>query len=105
MLENHQRLAAFTLSRHLDVTNPQFVSRYQLISYGLSLLHGFPKSVADQKALALLNGMVQQQAAVLAFDYAFYLVGLLFVISLPLALLLRAPRHTRRAPEQIVHAE
>jgi len=98
LLENRQRFAAVHLGRHLSPFNAQFAWRYQAISQGLSQLHGFPTNVANQKALALLNGMVQQQAAVMAFDYAFYLVGVLFIVALPLVLLLHAPRHLRRAP-------
>ncbi len=43
-----------------------------------------------------------QQSAVIAFDYAFYIVGVLFIIALPLVLLLRVPAHTRQAPAEIV---
>jgi DHA2 family multidrug resistance protein len=44
-------------------------------------------------ALLHLNAMVQQNAAVIAYDYLFRLSAILFFISLPTLLLLRLPKH------------
>jgi DHA2 family multidrug resistance protein len=45
------------------------------------------------QALAQLNGMVAQNAAVISYDYLFRLTGLIFAVSIPLVLLLHPPSH------------
>ncbi len=91
MLEKHQRIVACSLGGNLNMFNPSFVSRYQAICAGL-VGRGVPATQAPRTAMKLLDGMVQQQAAVMAFDYTFYIVGLLFIIALPLIFLLRPRR-------------
>jgi DHA2 family multidrug resistance protein len=54
--------------------------------------HGASGYDAGQKALGALYGMVQRQAAMLAFVEAFWLMAVVFVLMLPLLLLLRHPR-------------
>ena len=44
---------------------------------------------ASQRALALLQGNIMRQAAVLAYNHVFLLVTVLFVVSVPLVFLLR----------------
>ncbi len=48
---------------------------------------------AAQRALAVLDGIVSQQAAVLAYNHVFELITLLFVISVPLVLFLKGVEH------------
>jgi DHA2 family multidrug resistance protein len=43
------------------------------------------------QALAQLNGMVAQNAAVISYDYLFRLTGLIFAVSIPLVFLLHPP--------------
>ncbi len=50
---------------------------------------------AAQRAYAAVAGMVQQQAAIVAFVHVFRLLGIIFLLLLPLVLLMRRPR---RAP-------
>jgi hypothetical protein len=56
---------------------------------------------ASKKALAAVYGMVQQQAAMLSFVEAFWIMGIIFLGMLPLLFLLRNARslhpHTRKA--------
>jgi len=68
------------------------VQRYQTISQALAM-RGVNPASAGQKTMALLNGLVQQQAAVMSFQYAFFLIGALFIVTLPLVLLLRSRKH------------
>ena len=49
---------------------------------------GADAGTAYHQAVALLNGTVYRQAAVLAYNHIYALVGLLFLISIPLVLLL-----------------
>ena len=54
--------------------------------------HGASGYDAGQRALFALYGMVQRQAAMLAFVEAFWLMAGVFLCMLPLILLLRHPR-------------
>jgi DHA2 family multidrug resistance protein len=56
---------------------------------------------ASRRALALLDGDVMRQAAVLAYNHVFVLVAILFSLSLPLVLLLRAAKATGEPMEII----
>ncbi len=98
MLEGQQKVVAARLVSHLDPFNPVFAQRYRAIAQGLAS-RGVSSAEAGQKAMALLNGMAQKQAAVMSFEYAFYVIGVVFMVSLPLVFLLRAPAHMGPAVE------
>jgi DHA2 family multidrug resistance protein len=89
LLENRQAFVAATLNENLNPYNPVFLERYTALANALPA-RGIEQSQAGQKALALLNGLMQNQAAVMAFERAFTIIGLLFVITLPLVFLLRS---------------
>jgi DHA2 family multidrug resistance protein len=91
LLEKRQLINAASLTNHLSMYNQAFVIRFQAITNGL-MGQGISRDLAQRKALAMLNGMVQQQAAVLAFDYVLYVVGALFILALPLIFFLRPRR-------------
>src|SRR5579884_54365 len=57
---------------------------------------GFDPVTAAHKAQGVLFGLVQQQAAVLAYLNTFRLLGLIFLLVIPLLLLLRKPAHQGR---------
>jgi MFS transporter, DHA2 family, multidrug resistance protein len=63
----------------------QFVAR----SSEMFFRGGSDHSTATRQGLALLYGMVQQQAALLSFVEAFRVMGLLFLAIVPLVLLMR----------------
>ncbi len=72
--------------------------------------HGADNYTASRQALGALYGMVQSQASMLAFVEAFWIMGLVFLLMLPLVLLLRYRKHGRPAaaappPEQKPIAE
>jgi DHA2 family multidrug resistance protein len=92
MLEKRQSDVAAMLGAHLNPYNPAFVERYGAIAQGL-IGRGVAPSEAGRKALALLNGLTQQQASVMAFDHAFTIIGVLFVITLPLVFLLKSKKY------------
>ncbi len=53
---------------------------------------GFDATVAYQQALALIDRMLNQQAAVMSFGEIFLVVGVLFIAALPLVMLLGKPK-------------
>jgi DHA2 family multidrug resistance protein len=98
MLERLQQANHAVLVRHLDPYNPAFVERLQSTLQGF-VAGGIDPGQARTMALRLLEGVVEQQALVLAFERVFFLIGLLFFACLPLVLLLKAaPRGPHAEP-------
>jgi DHA2 family multidrug resistance protein len=57
---------------------------------------GFDRVTAAQKASGLLYRMLQQQAALLSYADAFFLMGILILLNIPVVLLMRGAEHNRR---------
>ena len=76
------------LSEGAGMTNPQTVSFLQRVTAGM-MAAGADRYTAAKRALALLNGDVERQAAVLAYNHIFVLVTVLFLMGVPLVFLLR----------------
>jgi DHA2 family multidrug resistance protein len=76
------------LSEGAGMTNPQTVSFLQRATAGM-MAAGADRYTAAKRALALLNGDVERQAAVLAYNHIFVLVTVLFLMGVPLVFLLR----------------
>ncbi|MBT1073077.1 DHA2 family efflux MFS transporter permease subunit [Pelotalea chapellei] len=54
---------------------------------------GMSAAQADQAGLAMMYGMVRRQASTLAFNHIFWIVGIAFLVIIPLLLLLKRPSH------------
>ena len=63
-----------------------------MIHYGerLFLHNGSSQGVAHQQALALINGLVQSEVIVFSFDDAFWVLGIMAIVSVITALLLKS---------------
>jgi len=57
------------------------------------MAHGTNPVDAMKKSMGAMYGMVQQQAALMSFVEAFWVMGVIFLCMLPLVLLLRNTRH------------
>jgi MFS transporter, DHA2 family, multidrug resistance protein len=69
--------------------------------------HGADAVTATRKAIAAVYGMVQQQASMLAFVEAFWVMGVVFLLMLPFLPLLqysKAKRHSDDVPEPREHS-
>jgi len=55
--------------------------------------HGTDSHTAARKAVGALYGMVQQHAAMLSFVEAFWIMGVIFLVMMPLVLLMRRRKH------------
>jgi MFS transporter, DHA2 family, multidrug resistance protein len=55
------------------------------------IYRGADAATATRRAYAGLSGMVQRQAAMLSFNQVFWLMGMLFLLMLPLVFLMRRP--------------
>jgi len=56
---------------------------------------GFDIATATQKGEALLYQLLQQQASLLSYIDVFHLMGILFLVSIPLILFMRRTRRSR----------
>jgi len=83
--------ASANLVRYASVYNPTFMRWWQTYQAGF-IARGSDPATAHRQALAALQGIINQQSAVVAFDYAFGAIGLMFFVCLPLVLLLRRGR-------------
>ena len=61
---------------------------------------GYSASAAQAGALHVLNQAVQAQASVMAYNNAFILLGITFLIAMPAVLLLRKPRRGAAPPAE-----
>ncbi len=105
------------LARRSQVHQNQMISHIsafdhttQLTMRGMSAwfqMHGANSVSASQKALGAMYGMVQQQAMMLSFVEAFWVMGLIFLAMVPLVLLLRNPRklHPHTPKSRRIQAE
>ena len=88
------RRSQFHQSRLVAHLNPASASYRNMLA---QLQAGFMRQGADavdasHRALAALYGMVQQQAAVMSFVDAFWLLAVIFIVMAPLVLLMRRPK-------------
>jgi len=77
-----------TLGEHLSPYNPAFqmyVERFKAAMTGRAI-------VSDQSATLAMAGMVQRQASLLAFIDVFRLLGIIFIVCVPLVFLMRRPK-------------
>jgi DHA2 family multidrug resistance protein len=83
---NHARLAE-------HVTAFSDVSRERLAGIAHALIaRGVPPGLAENQAIAVLNGQVTRQAMMLSFERLFILFGWSLALALPLLLLMRKGR-------------
>ena len=88
MLDHKITTASANLVRYASPSNPTFVAWWNTIQAGLQA-RGSDAATAHRQALAVLHQLIGQQAAVVAFDYVFALVGAVFIVCLPVVLLIR----------------
>jgi DHA2 family multidrug resistance protein len=80
------------LSAHISNLNSAYASYYATLATRLTRQTGDPVG-AQGKALALVDSLVQRQAAILAYNDLAWLFGLMFLATLPLLFFLpRRPR-------------
>jgi len=82
------------LSAHITPYN-QPTRQFLAAAGQASFRSGYDPATAGHRSLAMLYGMVQQQAALLSFIEAFRIMGFLFLAIVPLVLLMRRARQAR----------
>ena len=93
LLTRYQQFYQTTLVANINPYNPVWQMRFEnmkqtLISKGVAI------SQADTTALGMMYGTVRRQAGALAFNHIFFIIGLAFLVVIPLLFLLKRPSHT-----------
>jgi DHA2 family multidrug resistance protein len=93
------------LLAHLTGANPAAMERLRMMAGGF-VARGYDATTARQMALRALDGTVQMQSTLLAFEQVFLGAGILFLVVLPLLIFLKTPQETSRPPgDGAVHVE
>jgi DHA2 family multidrug resistance protein len=95
LLGRYTNQARSALIAHVTAADPNVSARLRMMARGLG--GGVDAQTAAARALRALDGMVGGQAAMLGFDRAFFLGGLMFIVSMPLVFLLEDGRHAASA--------
>ena len=83
LLTQRQDFHRASLSDHINAGNPAVHDWLQGAQANLTA-HGYTATDAVSGAMGQLNGLVQQQAAILSFNDAFLMIALAFFFALPL---------------------
>ena len=95
MLARQQQVHFVTLGTHVDPYNPVAQSMFDRLRGGF-LASGSDPVTASDRALAAMAGLVHRQASIVSFVEIFRLLGLMFLLLIPLVLLMKRP--TGRGP-------
>jgi DHA2 family multidrug resistance protein len=90
------------LAAHVDPGRPEMIGRLAAMQAGL-IARGMDPAAARQGAARFLDGILMQQASVLAFERMFLFAGIAFLFVIPLALFLRKPQAARQAKMEDLH--
>ena len=93
LLTRNQQFYQTNLVAHINPYNPVWQARFESIKQVL-ISKGVAVSQADTTALAMAYGEVRRQAGALAFNHVFFVIGLAFLVVMPLLFLLKRPSHS-----------
>jgi DHA2 family multidrug resistance protein len=88
MLDYKTTTASARLAHYANMYSPAFLQWWQHYQ-SLFAARGSDPFTAHQRGLAVLQGLIYQQAAIIGFEFDFALLGVLFALCLPLLLLIR----------------
>lgn len=92
MLSRLGQLYQNNLAVHANPYNSAWQERFQGLKQ-LLVAKGMAMAQADKTALSMLYGLVRRQASTLAFNHMFWIVGMAFLLTIPLLLLLKRPAY------------
>ena len=95
-LERRTQLHVNVLGANVSAYDPKTRLLFESIRKGL-MGRGSDAATATQQAYRAMFGMVQRQAAMLSFLETFRVLGIVSLVLMPLLLLMRRPKHHRRA--------
>jgi DHA2 family multidrug resistance protein len=90
LVQRFMRINRADLAHYVTAFDPDAQARLHGIASKLMAL-GSSSALAQQKALAIVNGQVTRQALMLAYEHIFLLFGASLAIALPLLFFMRTP--------------
>ncbi|WP_243371852.1 DHA2 family efflux MFS transporter permease subunit [Geotalea sp. SG265] len=99
MLARYGQFYQNSLVGHITPYDPAVRQRLAALKQA-ALRRGIDAATADKTALASIYGIVRRQAAMLAYNRIFWIVGIAFLIIIPFLLLLKKPKR-HRGPVEI----
>jgi DHA2 family multidrug resistance protein len=91
MLARQQQAMTVIFGANVDAYDPVSQSYFNQMRAAF-MAAGADAATATSRAYAALSGLVQRQSAMVAFVWLFQLLGVLFLVLLPLVLLMKRPR-------------
>jgi DHA2 family multidrug resistance protein len=91
-LERDRQVHTNVLGAHVTAYSPSSQAMFQGLRSAF-VAAGSDVVTATARAQAAMFGMVQKQAAMIAFNDSFKLLAVVFVVLIPLVFLMRKPRH------------
>ena len=101
-LTRHRQISRIDLVSHLHHGNV-FFDRYLAGMQQSAIRTGMSASAAGQRSLAQLQQLVDAQASVLAFISAFFVLGVIVALLVPLPFLMKRPSTEEMAASQGMH--
>ena len=98
----HAQMHTNDLTRHINPYNPVAQVTLQGMKQAF-MARGMDAVTATKQAYAGIFGMVQRQAAMMAYIDVFLLLAIMFAACLPLILLMRKPPKGPARPEAMGH--
>ena len=92
VVARHQQVHISELGENVNPFNQQAQAMLQGARASL-MARGADGAAATKQAYASVFGMIQQQAAIMSFNDAFWLLMAIFLAMLPLVFLMRKPKH------------
>jgi DHA2 family multidrug resistance protein len=89
-LQRHRQVVAAGLGEHVTAYDPVTQSTLNQIIQGM-IAAGADVVTATQRAYVILHGMVLRQASMVSFVTIFRLLGVLFLLMIPLVMLMHRP--------------
>ena len=89
-LQRHRQVVGTQLGEHISVYDPVTQSVFDQIRGGL-MSGGTDAVTATQRTYAVLHGTLMQQASMVSFVTLFRLLGVVFLLMIPLVALMRRP--------------
>jgi DHA2 family multidrug resistance protein len=98
----HMQMHSSTLAANVNVFNPAAQSMLQAMKQAF-MSRGMDAATATQQSYAGIFGMVQQQAAMMAYADTFFLLAVMFICGLPLIFLMKKPPKGGGGPGAMGH--
>ena len=90
-LQRHRQVVGAALGEHVNAFDPTSTTLLEQIRSGL-VAAGSDAVTAAQQAYVIVHGMVMRQASIVTFVTLFRLLGLVFLLMIPLVFLMKRPR-------------